>query len=86
MKFFNNFANYNKNKNNIWEIDRNDKSKAQSFEYIVELGVDQFGQILKEDGRVNITKVVKMSSLLPSFIDEIRNEGLVEEFKNKSYG
>jgi len=58
-------VNHRKNVNTIWKVSRRDGSVDSRFEDIVQVGVDYFWRICKEESRVTIAKVVKMTSFFP---------------------
>jgi hypothetical protein len=79
------FSNYRKNKNIICEIQRNDISKSYIFKDIVELCLENFGQVYREDDMVNIVEVVKMTSFFPIFVHDLRNARTMEEITKEEF-
>jgi hypothetical protein len=56
QKLSRNFSNDRKKSNIVWKVQRDDGSKGHSFKHIVELEVEHFWQIYKEDNKDNIVR------------------------------
>jgi hypothetical protein len=63
----------------IWKILKDDGLMAYKFDVIAQLGMKHFDSIYKEESKVIIVEVVKMSSYLQSFVNEKHNQMLREE-------
>jgi len=76
--FFHNYANNKTSINTIWEMSKENGSKAMKFNKIVELGVSHFKGIYKDPPRPNIVEILKFTTYFPMMVDEDANEMLVE--------
>jgi hypothetical protein len=72
------YDNHQKSVNIISEIRRNDGCSTTCFQDISKLLVDYFEGIYKEDSGASISKVVRMTSSFPSFVEEEDNVRLLE--------
>jgi sulfite reductase alpha subunit-like flavoprotein len=54
------------------------------FKDNISFGVEHFSYIYKEEDEVNVAKVVKITSFFPSFVDDLGNKNLLENFPKKS--
>jgi hypothetical protein len=69
-KYFQNFANYRRNYNTIWELrDANGVSIA-GFKELATLGVKHFQGLFKENAQVKMGEMLQMIALFPRMIEE----------------
>jgi hypothetical protein len=73
--FFHQYANHRKNINTVWNVKGLDGSLIFSFNH--------FNEIFKENERVTIAEVVRMTTFFPSFVFEDDNISLMEFMSKK---
>jgi hypothetical protein len=74
--FFQNFANFRKDKNIIWDLTDSGGDKACGFLDLTKLGVNQFKKIFKKSRHSNMGELLKLVALISQLIDEEKNEAL----------
>jgi hypothetical protein len=65
--------------NTIWRMQNGEGEEANNFEDLGKLELEHFGDVYKEDSKATIVEVVKMTTFLPRFVNDMSNESLMEE-------
>jgi hypothetical protein len=63
----------------IWSLNDLEGRNISSFEGVSRLGKDYFQTLFKEDQRVSVVDIVRMTLFFPGFVGEEENWALMEE-------
>jgi len=73
------FANFHKNINIVWGIEKNDGSRVTYFSKMVVVRVNYFHILFKKESKATIVAVIEITNYFPKFFSQEDNQNLMVE-------